>query len=295
MKNKALLAYIVLMFILMGVAPLFSTRGASVYLSFAIILAGIIAIVFQKKFHHGKFADMGFRVNRNALIGLGIGMLFTIVAVFASVGMPYLLGFAHFSVNQESAAVGAAVSAPVTASIIILVGGGAIMFVCCLFGEELAFRGYILPKLEDRYGSIKAVVLCSVIFALWHLPAYFSIYTGGAGESGWGSIGVMLVGHGISVVPICILYLTTRELYGVSLYHALIDVFQYSIVRNPELGEAAKDALYDMTISNETSMTVIGGGWHIVAIFLMLGLCKIAKRWTLTNESSRLVSLAADS
>lgn len=282
MKNKALFLYVLLMFLLIGITPLFSAEGQAAYLPLAIILAGVVAIVLQKTVHRGKFLDMGFRLNRNAFIGVGIGLLFTAAAVFVVAGLPYLLGMAEFSLNQESAVVAAGVPEVVAVPIILIVVG-AIGFVCCLFGEELAFRGYILPKLEDSYGTVRAIVLCSVIFGLWHLPAYFSIYTGGAGESGLGSIGMMLVAHGISVVPICILYVTTRELYGVSLYHALINVFQYSIVRNPELGDAAKDAVYDMTISNETATAVIGWGWHLVAIFLMLGLCKIAKKWTLTT------------
>ncbi|MBI5602140.1 MAG: CPBP family intramembrane metalloprotease [Deltaproteobacteria bacterium] len=276
----ALLAYIVFIFILVGIGPLFSTSGVTVYLSFAIPLAGMAAILFQKRFHHGKFTDMGFRLNRNALIGLGIGLLFTVAAIFVLVGLPYWLGLAQFSLNPASAGKGAEMS-PFVTVILTLVIGGASLFAACLFGEELAFRGYILPKLEERYGSLPAIVLCSVIFALWHLPAYFSIYAGGAGASGWGSVGLMLVAHGISAVPISILYLTTRELYGVSLYHALLDVFQYSIIRSPELGAASKDAVYNMTTSHETVLTVMGWGWHIIAIFFMIGLCKIGKKWTL--------------
>lgn len=279
----ALLAYIMFIFILVGVGPLLTTAGVTVYLSFAIPLAGMVAILFQKRFHRGKFLDMGFRLNRNALIGLGIGLLFTAAAIFLLIGLPYWFGLVQFSLNPAPAAKGADMS-PFLTVFLTLVIGGAAMFAACLFGEELAFRGYILPKLEDRYGSLPAIVLCSVIFALWHLPAYFSIYAGGAEKSGWGSVGVMLVAHGISAVPICILYLTTRELYGVSLYHALLDVFQYSIVRSPELGAASKDAIYNMTTSNETALTVMGWGWHIIAIFLMVGLCKIGKKWTLPHK-----------
>jgi membrane protease YdiL (CAAX protease family) len=127
--------------------------------------------------------------------------------------------------------------------------------------------------------------LCSAIFAVWHVPAYFSVYSGGAGQSGWTSVALMVVLHGVSVVPICILYLTTRELYGVSLYHALIDVIQYCIIRNPAMGEASKDAVYTMTVRNETAVDAISWAWQIAGILLMMGLCRIAKRWTLSHRS----------
>lgn len=150
--------------------------------------------------------------------------------------------------------------------------------IACLFGEELAFRGYILPKLEETFGPIGAVILCSVIFGLWHLPAYFSIYSGGAADEGWTSVAIMLFGHGISVVPPCILYLTTRELYGVSLYHTLVIVIQYSIVGNPTFGEMSKHAIYSMRVNNELAMTIIGWGWQIIGIFIMLALCTLANK-----------------
>ena len=165
MKNKALLLYVLLMFLLIGITPLFSAEGQAAYLLPAIILAGVVAIVLQKTIHRGKFLDMGFRLNRNAFIGMGIGLLFTVAALFVVAGLPYLLGLAEFSLNQESAVVAAGVPEVVAVPIILFVVG-AITFLCCLFGEELAFRGYILPKLEDSYGTVRAIVLCSVIFGL---------------------------------------------------------------------------------------------------------------------------------
>jgi len=283
MIRKTVFAYIVFISLLAGIAPLLPSEAAIIYVSVAILLGGLVAIVLQKKIHRGKFADMGFKLNRNAVIGLTLGLTFTILAVLVNGLIPYLFGLVTFSVNTESAAVSAEVPILITTSIIV-VFGGAILFVFCLFGEELAFRGYILPKLEEKYGSIKAIIICSVVFSLWHLPAYFSVYSGGAAESGWSSVALMLLRHGISVVPICILYLTTRELYGVSLYHALINVLQYSVIRNPALGEASKEAVYEMTVLNEPLVEAIGWVWHLGAVFLMIGLCRIARRWTLTNR-----------
>jgi membrane protease YdiL (CAAX protease family) len=294
MKNMLLFAYIAFIFALVAVQPLFSPEGAATYLSFAIFLAGMVAIVLQTRFHRGTFRDMGFRLNRNALVGMGIGLFFTMTAIFVCIGVPYLLGFSQIAFNHETAAMAGNMSPLITVPIILLVAG-AMMFAACLFGEELAFRGYILPKLEERYGGGAAIALCSVIFALWHLPDYFSIYSGGAGESGWDSLCIALIGHGISVVPICILYLTTRELYGVSLYHALVNVFQYFIFGDPDFGETAKYSIYSVKTTNETASEIIGWVWHIAAIILMLGLCRMAKKKTLTTESRATVETAPHS
>lgn len=275
--QKILIGYIIFIFILMSVAVFFSPKVANIYLSLAIFAMGIGAIICQKKLHHGKFVDMGFRLNRNALIGIGIGIVFTAIILILHYWLPLRVGLVELTISESSPAVGPGVS-PILAASIILVLGGAIMFVACLFGEELAFRGYILPKLEEIFGGFKAVILCSVIFGLWHLPAYFSIYSGGAAEQGWASVAQMLLAHGISVIPICILYITTRELYGVSLYHALVDVFQYSIVGNPAMGEASKDAIYSMKILNEPALETMGWTLHILGILIMLALCALARR-----------------
>jgi hypothetical protein len=85
------------------------------------------------------------------------------------------------------------------------------------------------------------------------------------------------------VVPVCLLYVTTRELYGVSIYHALVDVFQYSVVGVPEMGDAAKDALYRLETVHPFAWEAIGWVNQVAGIFITLGLCWIVKRWVLPS------------
>lgn len=51
------------------------------------------------------------------------------------------------------------------------------------YGEELGWRGYLLPDLADRVGPVAATALVGVVWALYHFPAlYFGAQTTGLGD-----------------------------------------------------------------------------------------------------------------
>jgi len=41
-------------------------------------------------------------------------------------------------------------------------------------GEELGWRGYLLPKLQERYSSLTCCILIGLAWFCWHIPLFFA-------------------------------------------------------------------------------------------------------------------------
>jgi membrane protease YdiL (CAAX protease family) len=87
--------------------------------------------------------------------------------------------------------------------------------------EELRWRGYALPRLQQRYGALAASLLLGVIWAGWHLPNWFLPDSNQAATS----FPIFVVGAvALSIILAWLYNSTGGSLLLVILAHTIFDV-----------------------------------------------------------------------
>jgi membrane protease YdiL (CAAX protease family) len=100
------------------------------------------------------------------------------------------------------------------------------------FGEETGWRGFALPRLQQRYSKFMAATLLTIYWAVWHIPLFFYRpgYTSmdGAGIAGW------VVSLWTGSLLLSWLYNSTKgNILVVSIFHATIDIAFFAAAADP--------------------------------------------------------------
>lgn len=119
-------------------------------------------------------------------------------------------------------------------------------------GEELGWRGYLLPRLEDNYGFAKGNIILGLIWAFWHLPLWFI----SSGYHGW-----MLLQYIASFI-LCIASFTVLMGWIQQKCRNLFLAFWMHFLFNFLLTTLAVDVLLPMTF--------MGIGYAVVAVVIVM-------------------------
>ncbi len=94
------------------------------------------------------------------------------------------------------------------------IGGG--------LGEEIGWRGFVLPILQKRWGPIRATLIVGLLWGLWHTPAFAFAETGKTG--GLGAVVLFTVYCMVLSVYFTWVYnFTNGSLLIAALFHACIN------------------------------------------------------------------------
>ncbi|HEY3054880.1 MAG TPA: type II CAAX endopeptidase family protein [Thermoanaerobaculia bacterium] len=144
-------------------------------------------------------------------------------------------------------------------------------------GEEIGWRGYALPRLASRFGYASASVLLGVIWALWHLPLFF---TRGADKYGQSFLVYTLQVTALSVALAWLYVRTDGSLLLTMLMHSAVNQSK-DIVPS-----AVPDAMNPFTLSGSlVAWLTIAVLWICAGYFLIR-----MRTWSRRPEASERVS-----
>ena len=100
--------------------------------------------------------------------------------------------------------------------------GVIVVSILALF-EEIGWRGWLLPRLVERAGRRRAVVICSAIWAFWHIPyALAGIQHLEAVPPSWAALGIPVGVFGSGLI-IGWLWLRTESIWIVAIAHGALN------------------------------------------------------------------------
>jgi membrane protease YdiL (CAAX protease family) len=106
---------------------------------------------------------------------------------------------------------------------IIFFGGGPL-------GEEIGWRGFALPRMQARYGALRATLLLGVLWTFWHLPHFLTTAQRGGPDSSLSILYVnlpifLLLVMSVAVIMTWVFNHTKGSLFIAILVHTSINTF----------------------------------------------------------------------
>ena len=90
-----------------------------------------------------------------------------------------------------------------------LVLGPIMNFVTC-FGEEWGWRGYLLPKMNEKFSTIPMLLISGIIWGLWHAPLTIVGHNYGVGYAGFPFTGILAMCLFCTVMGIFLSYVSLK-------------------------------------------------------------------------------------
>ncbi|MCW2811830.1 MAG: hypothetical protein JWP61_2288 [Friedmanniella sp.] len=128
-------------------------------------------------------------------------------------------------------------------------GVAAVLVVAVLstFGEEVGWRGFALPRLQDRFGALIASLLVTAMWALWHLPFFFTVAT----YRGLPAAGYAGFVFGLACGSVVLTWLyngTGGSVIACALWHGLYNVATGTAAANATIQAATSGFVYALAI-----------------------------------------------
>ncbi|MCA0353889.1 MAG: CPBP family intramembrane metalloprotease [Chloroflexi bacterium] len=191
-------------------------------LIFSPALAAVITqLVFER-----RLAGLGWKIAapKDLLLSYGLPVSYGLV-VYSVV---WLSGIGDVSLQALASHVGLATPLPISGfwgylgEVATL---GIVRSAILAFGEELGWRGFLVPELSKRYSLAATATISGLIWAIWHYPAILLVEYNNAGAPLWFGLGCFtILVIGLSFV-MAWLRLKSASVWPAVLLHASHNIF----------------------------------------------------------------------
>lgn len=111
------------------------------------------------------------------------------------------------------------------------VGYFVLVFIAVGFPEELGWRGFALPRLQARFGPLRASLLLGILWAGWHLPFFLTPDHGGGPGADVGVVATNFALFTAMVVALSVVFSfvynrTGGSVFAAAVLHTAIDTPQ---------------------------------------------------------------------
>lgn len=163
---------------------------------------GLLHSGFQFNFSQHKFCFLFGWFGTTALTFFGAVLYFLI---FSDNYDPQMTDFVQASIENGSMMDSANIIAAFKTNLLMNVFTAPLLDVINSFGVEWGFRGYLLPKLYRKFGTIPAMLISGFASGLWYAPLVVMGYFYGNGYDGYPVTGILAM---------CIFGLVTGCIYS---------------------------------------------------------------------------------
>jgi membrane protease YdiL (CAAX protease family) len=182
-RGEAVAFYAVTLLLVLAIALM---PGASTEVAMLTPLVAVVLMLFvitRDGYTREGLKSLG--LHRLGVRAWPVAILGPMVVLGVAYGLVWATGLARFAVPQALAEQGAGVGLPLWlwVPIATIVGPMLTLGLVLSLGEELGWRGYLLPRLE-ALGAWAAVLLTGLLHAVFHLPIIFltTLYHPGANK-----------------------------------------------------------------------------------------------------------------
>ena len=165
------------------------------------------------------------RLRQNKGRYLGVWLLTPVVA-YLGAAVYFLLFLQQFTLQSalavESGMQGTDYIAFLATMIPLAVLVNPLMGLPQCLGEELTWRGWLLPKLTERFGQLRAVLLTGLVWGIWHAPVVAMGYNYGEGHP-LANVAAMVLFCLVLGVIQGFLFWRTDSIWGPVLFHAAVN------------------------------------------------------------------------